>query len=239
MLFSDARKKAKELREKEAKKKKTTKKKVVKMKVTITPSQRNKYKRIGKSLIERGVITGFQLEDFNPKEKGVYYGHKSKVHFNALKKSAPGKTSKIYPRESQFEWNPGWDSSDCDVITEGGNWCKNKEKYVSIKGDSSKLNNFFMKRTLRGKPGALPKSWITPDIRFNKKQKFGKPLYWITKDIDNNSRFGTLVRSPEKMRKVKKVLKGEKVRTVYVQNYPGKYQKEHYGFYNWLKSIGG
>jgi hypothetical protein len=210
------------------------------MGVSITSNQRAKYKRIGKKLIKQDAIKGFQLEDFNPKEKGgVYYGHKSNSHFSALRKSVPGKTSKLYPRESQFGWSPGWDSNDCDVITDKGKWCKNKEKYLHIEGDARNLNKFFMKRTLRGKQNALVDSWVTPDIRFNKKQRHGKQLYWVTKNIDNNSRFGTLVRTPAKLQKVRMALKGEKVKTIYVQNYPGKYEGEFHGFFDWLKSIGG
>ena len=74
--------------------------------VTITYRQRKRYSKLGNSLIKKKLTTGFQLEDFNPRQKRkLIYGHDSPEHLQEVKKKIGGK---IYPRESYYQWNKNW-----------------------------------------------------------------------------------------------------------------------------------
>lgn len=201
------------------------------MGVTISKSQKDYYVEKGKKLIKDRAISGFQLEDFNPKtvnKKQIIYAHNNPKH---LKKVVYEINGKLYPRESYYKWEKEWKKTNPNtVLLFNKTLAKDKETYIiSVNPKIDQSLDFFKNRTIRQRSSKpMQFSWFVPDIRlYNIKED--KPEFkkaWLfTKKIDKDSRFATIVTKKKRLEELKKKFKREKVRKIQIQDYRPK--KKH------------
>jgi len=195
--------------------------------VTITKKQMSKYTKIGNDLIKKNLTTGFQIEDFNPKQKKrrIQYGHDTKSHLNIVQKNVGGKR---FPRESYYKWDSKWSTGENTKLLFNKTLAHEKGEYLTT-NNINKADKYFRNHTIKGKKKAIKGSWDVPDVRlFGTNNSNYKPAYQITKNIDHNSRLLILVSKKKKMQEIRKKLKGEIVKRIKVQNY-----KKH-SFHNFI-----
>lgn len=184
--------------------------------------------------MKKRLITGFQLEDYNPKNpstKKITYGHDDTQHLKKVKKGVGGCT---YPRESYYKWHPSWKPGPKTKVSPDKQTAHGKEKYIQTK-DTEKSEQFLSKRTVKGRGKSIKGSWIVPDTRIyntRKKLREFKNAYLITKKIDRNSRLSMVTTDKSKAKRITKELKNEKVKIVKVQNYKPK----SHSFFSFIKS---
>jgi len=187
-------------------------------KVTITAKQRKTYSKKGNNLIKSGLTTGFQLEDFDPKTKGarIQYGHDTPSHLNIVNKKVGGNR---HGRESYYKWDSSWTPGANTKLLFNKTLAHEKGEYIQTK-QVNKADKYFKSKTIKGNKGAVRGSWDVPDFRIvsGKKKPGYKTAYQVTKNIDHNSRLSTVVKSKKKLQKIRRKLKGEKVRKIQVQN---------------------
>lgn len=194
------------------------------MAVTITPGQRKRFVKTGRSLILAGLTTGFQLEDFDPKTKNptLIYGHDNPKHLNRIQKEVGGKR---FPRESYYKFNPEWTAGINTTLYHNRTFAKEKGEYIETNRLSGK--NFIRKRAVKSinGRGTIHYSWAVPDVRIyrsGKPQKGFRTAYQITKRIDHDSRLSLLVTQKSKVDAIRKRMKNERIKKVRVQDYPRK-----------------
>lgn len=203
------------------------------MQVTITKKQRKQYTNIGVDFLKKHLISGFQLEDFNPhKKEFIYYGHDNPKHIQIIRNKIGGSA---YPRLSYYKWHKGWKLGKNTSLFDHKKYAKAKELYLANK-HIGKSNRYFNKFAIHGF-NEIPYSWDVPDIRIFGRKTYPhyKTAYFITKNIDKNSRFATLSTNRSKVNEIKKRLTGEKVQKVLIQNYKPK--NMNHSFYNFIHSI--
>lgn len=193
--------------------------------VTITKKQREEYERLGKSQLDKNVISGFNLEDFNKKDdKGLYYAHSSPKHISIIKQNIGGKT---YPRESIYRWDKDWTLGENTILINKDRYAKEKSQYIMTK-NVNKADKFIRTRALADNPlipKPISKSWEVPDVRlYNilKPKPHYRKAYLVTKGIDRNSRFATIITRKDKLNRFRRAIKGEKVQTIQTQDYKPK-----------------
>lgn len=190
------------------------------MQVSITSKQMKRNIGIGNSLLSSGLISGFNLEDFNPhSRKSLIYAHDSPRHLSTVQKNIDGKQ---YPRFSFYRWNPKWKKGENTKIIQRNTLAKAKEAYIQTK-KINQANRYIKKRAVRGlSKHPIAKSWFVPDVRIYGERKARKDFrnaYLVTKKIDSNSRLAMLMTNKTKLAEVRERLKREKVWKVKVQNY--------------------
>lgn len=189
--------------------------------VSVTKKQFNTYSRIGNSLIKRKLTSGFQIEDYNPAQRGrvLVYGHDSPAHIRTIQKNVGGRT---YPCTSLYKWNPSWEAGQNTVLLQ-------KKSLASERGINLETRNvsrakvYVRKKAVRKlSRHPLARSWQVPDVRIigsQQRQSGFRSAWLVTKNIDRNSRLSTLVVKKKKLAGIRRVLKGEKVRRVQISNY--------------------
>ena len=192
------------------------------MRVTITSQQRKNYVRVGNRLVQKRYISGFNLEDYDSNQnnvKGALYAHDSREHIRIVQRETDG--GKIYPRESYYKWNPMWEVGKNTQLLFNRTLAHGKEEYF-ITRNTKKAIPFFESRTFNKlSKSPLKNSWDVPDIRlFGVNHSNYKTIYNVTKKIDPNSRFSTLVAKRKNLNKVRASMKYERIKRVRVQNYP-------------------
>ena len=201
------------------------------MRVTITSQQRKRHINIGNRLVQKRYISGFNLEDYdlNQRDKnGALYAHDNRTHIRDVQRATDG--GKIYPRESYYRWNPTWEVGQNTQLLFNRTLAHGNEEYFITK-NTKKAIPFFENRTFNKISRApLQHSWDVPDIRlFSISHPNYKTAHNITKKIDHNSRFSTLVTKRKNLNKVRNSMKYERVKKVRIQNYP-KYSLFEYIF---------
>jgi len=188
---------------------------------------------MGNKLIKSRLTTGFQIEDYNPREnktKKILYAHDNPKHLKQVQNEVGGKA---YPRESYYKWNKSWKTGpNTDIVDK--NLARGKEKYIQT-GDVDKASRFFRNKTLKGKKESIRGSWMVPDIRiFNVRKpiKNFRNAHLVSKKIDRNSRMVTVVTKKKRLNSIKKQLVGEKVKNVKVQDF----RPKKHSFFQFIKS---
>lgn len=209
--------------------------------ISITKKQFKKYSRIGNSLIKKRLTTGFNIEDFNPSNttKQVFiYGHDNPAHVRIIQRSVGGRN---YPRVSLYKWKKEFGQVGKNTkLQQKGTLAYEKGLYLETpkikKGIKYAENNTFM--LYNKKP--IKYSWDVPDIRVYNQQKLRPRFHraWlVTKNIDENSRLGTLIVRKDKLAGIRKVLVGEKVRNVQVQDYYRNGKRGNASFWQYLRDL--
>jgi hypothetical protein len=214
--------------------------------VTITNKQRLRYSKIGKSLMNKKLTTGFQLEDFNQhnkKPRMIYAQDESNI--KVVNKKFKGK---VYPRESYFKWDKTWPVSKRTKVFVNGRFYRDKpnkngdvfmngklalgqERYLTTSINNKNLKYATKTVRIRGRKN-VENAWQVPDIRLyddNIKRASYKAAWLVTKNIDHNSRLSLIVTNKEKMLKIRKNLKGESVKNIKIQNY-----KKPHSFWSYI-----
>lgn len=194
----------------------------VKSGVTITPQQRYYYSKRGQTFIKEGLVSGFQLEDYAPRNhnrKRTLYGHDNIEHLNEMKARAGG--GRIYPRESYYKWDTDWDVGDNVRLLRRKTLARANEKYFESTDPRAigAYNRYaFRSRSVHPIRGA----YYVPDIRaYNGAgNRRYKTAYQVTKRLDDDSRLSMLVTREAKMKELRKRLRGERVQRVRLQDYP-------------------
>jgi hypothetical protein len=193
-------------------------------KVSLKPAQRKKWTKQGIELLKEGVITGFNLEDYNPNQKtALIYGHDNPKHLKTIRKGIGGKE---YPRQSYYEWDKSWKLGINTVLINHRRTAKARERYIAARPRKKSLVFLEKSAVNRGKRrGHIPASWFVPDIRKygrGRKPKNFKAAWLVTRAIDKDTRFATVITLKSNLRRARRELKGEKVKRIYVQNYKPK-----------------
>lgn len=194
------------------------------MPASITPQQRKTYSKLGKRLIKKRLTSGFQLEDYGPEQgRRVTYANDDPDNVRTVQRQIGGK---IYPRESYYGWNPKWDKGPNTRLLYNKTLAREDAEYISSK-DAKTKRRYLERRAFRRGKGFIPGSWIVPDIRIYGATS-GTPgyknAYLVTKRIDDDSRFSTIVTKKRKMEQLRKQMKYERVRRIRVQD---KYGRTH------------
>ena len=189
--------------------------------VSVTRKQFDRYSRIGNGLIKRKLTSGFQIEDYNPSQKGrvLVYGHDNPTHIRTIQKNVGGKT---YPRTSLYKWSPSWEAGANTKLLQ--NKTLASEQGINLETRNvSRAKTYIRRKAVRKlSRHPLARSWQVPDVRItgsNKRQSGFRSAYLVTKNIDGNSRLSTLVVKKKKLAGIRRVLKGERVRRVQISNY--------------------
>lgn len=205
------------------------------MAVSITPEQRKKWERKGKELLDKNIVTGFQLEDFDTSsKKSLYYGHTNKKHLGVIQNNVKGKR---FPRESTYRWDTDWGKpSENTVLIENKKYAKETGEYIQTRPTEQNRKFLHQQAVRRNKhyKNSLAGSWYIPDIRI-----FGvrsapnyKKATLVTKNIDRNSRFATVVTRKKELRQLRKELQGERVRRILIQDEKPKKKHSLWTFIN-------
>lgn len=209
------------------------------MRVTITPTQRKHYTEVGLSLIRHHVTSGFQLEDFDPHstKQALIYGHDNPGHIHLLQRTIGGR---IFPRESHYRFEPQWKEGANTVLTHGRTFAHERGLYLQTT-NVQRGARYVRNRAVRGlSRHPLRYSWEVPDVRYEgTTNPFSRGIreYAVTKRIDPNSRFQSIVTTRTKAREIQKALPHShrhpvRVKRVWVQDYP------KHSFHNYLKEMG-
>lgn len=196
--------------------------------VSITYKQKLKYAKMGMKLMKKKLTTGFQLEDFTKnKNKKIIYGHGNDKHLKIVNKNIRGK---IQPRESYYNWDKSWKPSPGTELLFNQTLANAKEKYIESDGVTNKKLAYLNKTyKLKGKRHIVD-SWKVPDIRLyndNIKRNGYKSAWYVTKNIDKNSRLALIVTNKDKLNKIRKNLVGEKVKKIQIQHHKDVKGRKH------------
>jgi len=179
---------------------------------------------MGESLLHKNLISGFQLEDYprgnNP---SLIYAHNTAPHLRQVKRHIGGRT---YPRESFFRWDKSWDITNekKTKFLHGRTLADATETYIRTP-HVNRAARYVRRNTVRQlNRHPIQGSWFIPDIRIYNRSKHPefRKAWLVTKKIDENSRFATVVTHKGKLSKIRKELKYERVRPVMIQDYPGR-----------------
>jgi len=204
--------------------------------ISITPEQRRKWEKEGKELLDENVVTGFQLEDFDPHppKKSLYYAHTNPFHLSLIQRNIGGRR---FPRESIYRWDKIWGKpSQNTVLINHGQYAKEKGEYIQTRPNEANRRFLHRKAIRRNKhyKDSVMGSWYVPDIRI-----FGvssaphyKKAYLVTKNIDRDSRFATVITRKDKLRQLRRELHGERVRRILIQDEKPKKKHSLWTFIN-------
>ncbi len=176
--------------------------------------------RKGQSMIEKNIITGFQIEDTIPNKRSkLIYSHDNPSHIKEVRKNIGGK---VTSRKSYFKWRKNWKAGINTVLLQKKTLAKAKEQNLTTE-NIKKGDKFIRARLIKGKSkNPLKESWVVPDVRIvNVKGKIRhyKNAFLVTRKSAKNKRFLTLVTSKKKVKEIKDILKYERVKLVKVQDY--------------------
>jgi len=202
------------------------------MPTSITPTQRRKFSKIGNTLIKDDLTTGFQIEDYNPKTNNkprIIYGHDNPEHLRNVRNKTGGT---IHPRESFYRWNNSWTAGKNTELLFNRTLAKANEEYLESER-IKKAGRYISSNTVKGRGTSVKNSWTVPDVRLygGATQEGFADAFLVTKRIDDNSRLSTIVKSPTKVKKIRKKLKYERVKKIKVQ----RYRPKKHSFFDFIR----
>lgn len=230
----------------------------VKSKVSITKSQRSRLKKKLLPLLHNQTISGYNVIDVPPhlmkaKKYRLIYGHEVKKHGNKILEEMGRRKINYFvvPRESFFMDDEAFVKSPNQVrkedIVEADKEFQivaevNRKQLIGFEGwlHQKAVNWGVHLQILDGMSPLTPTweaiplkdSWTTPDIRIQNRKKFDrfKNADKVIKQLDKDSYLIILSTKKPNTEKLRKLLKGEKVKKVLIQDYT----PERHSLYNFI-----